>query len=776
MIADSMSETILIKRIKIKNILSHENTEITLPNGLIAFVGPNGAGKSSIIDSIFYALFATPSAAKGIRGEGKRGILRVGASDGFIEVEMNIGGRNYIVQRFVSNQKADMAYLIEIGPDNIKRTLATGVQNVINTIEKLLSVPSSDAIRYSVISRQNELTKFIDESETKRKEIILKLLGLDELEKAKEILKDILSEMSKAKTLYDERNRQLNEAKKELEHIEKELENLKKRKEQLEKEMIPLENEVSTLEKAKSALYRFEKLKQAKEILDEISKYERLESICNEITNFDLSSMASKLEIYKNAKRRADEIARQLKDEEAKLQTLLNNIRDFLHLEQAPPTNDIDAYIKIIESKIDEIREKKQLKKVEIEISEKSVNVIATSSTCPVCERPLEEHLKRSILTNIGGRIRESKKILNELDNIEATLKNYLNSLKSLKERLAELRTKMDTLSEQIEKALEEYSKYKQRGMKILEDAKLYDEFSECIELNDFGIIKTMQCLQRKAVESLKILKDRREKLEKMLNDLRTNLQTLSTELQSLQKTLIDLGIDIEKTRYEDIELKYKELNMNLQKIRSEANFIEGRLKELETTKDSLLKKIESLESDIKKLRKDVEIIGALDIIANNIMGRDGLIAKTLTKEARRLMELYTNSILNELGMDFQIRINEDFDIDVYSPLGRIDLRGLSGGESIALAIALRIAIAYTIFGKLPGFFILDEPTQFLDEERRRIVFEIIRRLSQRMPQVIVVTHDREVIDIADHVFYVYKDGNRSVVREKSAVFEEIAP
>ncbi|MEM0212770.1 MAG: AAA family ATPase, partial [Ignisphaera sp.] len=81
-----MSETILIKRIKIKNILSHENTEITLPNGLIAFVGPNGAGKSSIIDSIFYALFATPSAAKGIRGEGKRGILRVGASDGFIEV------------------------------------------------------------------------------------------------------------------------------------------------------------------------------------------------------------------------------------------------------------------------------------------------------------------------------------------------------------------------------------------------------------------------------------------------------------------------------------------------------------------------------------------------------------------------------------------------------------------------------------------------------------------------------------------------------------------
>ncbi|MEM4789617.1 MAG: AAA family ATPase, partial [Ignisphaera sp.] len=87
--------------------------------------------------------------------------------------------------------------------------------------------------------------------------------------------------------------------------------------------------------------------------------------------------------------------------------------------------------------------------------------------------------------------------------------------------------------------------------------------------------------------------------------------------------------------------------------------------------------------------------------------------------------------------------------------------------EMVSLAIALRIALAYTIFGRLPGFFILDEPTQFLDAERRRAIFEIIRRLSEKVPQVIVVTHDLEVEELADKVFYVSKEGGRSVVREK---------
>ncbi|MEM1561180.1 MAG: AAA family ATPase, partial [Ignisphaera sp.] len=128
-----------------------------------------------------------------------------------------------------------------------------------------------------------------------------------------------------------------------------------------------------------------------------------------------------------------------------------------------------------------------------------------------------------------------------------------------------------------------------------------------------------------------------------------------------------------------------------------------------------------------------------------------------------------------ELGLDFNVDIDEDFNIEVKSGNGELDVRSLSGGEMVALAIALRIATAYTVFGKLPGFFILDEPTQFLDSTRRRTLFEIIKRLSEKVPQVIVVTHDTDVTDLADKVFYVNKVGGRSIIGEKIVELETMA-
>jgi exonuclease SbcC len=89
-----MSNVTIVKKVKIRNILSHENTEITFPLGLIALVGPNGAGKSSIVDSIVYSLFYNPQSAKGFIGSSKRSLLRTGASDGLIEVELSVGGRH----------------------------------------------------------------------------------------------------------------------------------------------------------------------------------------------------------------------------------------------------------------------------------------------------------------------------------------------------------------------------------------------------------------------------------------------------------------------------------------------------------------------------------------------------------------------------------------------------------------------------------------------------------------------------------------------------------
>ncbi|MEM4613144.1 MAG: AAA family ATPase, partial [Ignisphaera sp.] len=217
-----------------------------------------------------------------------------------------------------------------------------------------------------------------------------------------------------------------------------------------------------------------------------------------------------------------------------------------------------------------------------------------------------------------------------------------------------------------------------------------------------------------------------------------------------------------------ELNSEYNNLSQILSKLNGEIDAYTKHRIEIEN-------KLKYIDERVRELKKSVEIYRAVDVLVNRFLGRDGLLAKILTREARRLIQIYTNRILSELGLDFNVDIDEDFNIEVKSGNGELDVRSLSGGEMVALAIALRIATAYTVFGKLPGFFILDEPTQFLDSTRRRTLFEIIKRLSEKVPQVIVVTHDTDVTDLADKVFYVNKVGGRSIIGEKIVELETMA-
>jgi len=88
----------------------------------------------------------------------------------------------------------------------------------------------------------------------------------------------------------------------------------------------------------------------------------------------------------------------------------------------------------------------------------------------------------------------------------------------------------------------------------------------------------------------------------------------------------------------------------------------------------------------------------------------------------------------------------------------------LSGGEMIALGLAFRLALSMFESGGKIQLLIIDEPTPFLDEERRRKLVEIMMSYLQRIPQVIVVSHDEELRDAADRVIKVEYRGGASFV------------
>ena len=105
--------------------------------------------------------------------------------------------------------------------------------------------------------------------------------------------------------------------------------------------------------------------------------------------------------------------------------------------------------------------------------------------------------------------------------------------------------------------------------------------------------------------------------------------------------------------------------------------------------------------------------------------------------------EARLGSVLSELKS--RIRYMNDVGLE-YLTLSRA-ARTLSGGE------AQRIGLASALGGSLTGtLYVLDEPTIGLHAADTRRLIAILRRLADRGNTVVLVEHDPEVIESADHV------------------------
>ncbi len=85
----------------------------------------------------------------------------------------------------------------------------------------------------------------------------------------------------------------------------------------------------------------------------------------------------------------------------------------------------------------------------------------------------------------------------------------------------------------------------------------------------------------------------------------------------------------------------------------------------------------------------------------------------------------------------------------------------ISGGEEDIVNLALRLAISQMIAeraGQPLSVLVLDEIFGALDEDRRRAVVELLRALSGRFPQVILITHVDGLRDAFDRVLRVSND------------------
>jgi len=202
---------------------------------------------------------------------------------------------------------------------------------------------------------------------------------------------------------------------------------------------------------------------------------------------------------------------------------------------------------------------------------------------------------------------------------------------------------------------------------------------------------------------------------------------------------------------YSDAKLEKDNLSRKLQETNRRIGAYQ---KSIEDAKNAM----EAARKSITQLRDASEVTGMLEKIRSNIFNRDGPIGTSLRSWAIKVISEKASDYasLFNIGIS-RVELAErarEVTVTCFGRHGEIDLDSLSGGEKVAIALALRLGIAYMMGSKRLDFVILDEPTTHLDEERRkalvRIVSEAFREGAGPLSQIIIITHDSEIFEDAE--------------------------
>ncbi len=639
--------------------------------------------------------------------------------------------------------------LLELEKESLKRKerLKQLEERIEELNKKILEI---EELKIKLKSLEPEIKRLREYNELKEK-----FNKVENLKKDIEILKEKLTDIEKNKKIVQE-NR---------ETYEKYLEN--------EKEVEKLNRELLALSKLEGQLENLENEKV--KLKNKLSFYME-----------DAIGIAKKLQSYKN-------IYKTLELNPTLINQFLSN-------------NEED--IKNIEEEIKNCISEREVVKKEGENLRKQIDKIEKlEGQCPTCLRPLEEHSKEEILKELNREIEEKRYKWKKLKEEVKKLEDNLSKLKEIKKLLEEFKTKYEkyleindeiknldneifkvkrALSEKnkleeklneckefLEKNRETYLEYKnaEANLSKYDEEKLKNNYKS-LEKKLNSLLEDLKGIDRKELEEeiskLETVKEEfikiqnliseEEKIKDKIDDFNRQIQVLREDIKKISKRLINkdrLLTEIEELnrKLEDLEIKYNQLTeiitsekIKLNSLENDIKVLKDKLKEIRDKKE----KIEKLELKVKKAKKIEEILGK--------NGIQRILRDNLLYELPKLI----NETFLKFGFPFeQVKFSENFDIFLLASTKEkndrlVNISSISGGQRVSLGLALRLALAKFLSSK-SSFLILDEPTIHLDEQRKNELVNLLIKLKNDgfIKQLIIVSHDTEIEDTADTIYYI---------------------
>ncbi|KAA0010553.1 MAG: SMC family ATPase [Thermoplasmata archaeon] len=691
----------ILKSIKMQNFRKFKNVEIKFPEGVVGIFGLNGVGKSTIFEAFAWALYGHVAART--------------SSDRIKRDKALPTERCRVEVDFVFN-KNDIKIIREMVGKNLSpsasafinnRPVASGAEATTRFVQNLFGMDAKTFFT-SVFAKQKELNALSTMSASERKQLIMRMLGIDAIDKAiKNIrtdirrIQDILQHMRIS--IRDERTgedkeevflREIEKNTEEMERVERRISEKKVQLDALSKELEMLEKEKDGVEKEYETLQRrLDEERKRKELFDRRMNLER------EIAKLRASLKERRENLFEREmeKKKMGEVEKEFGEVEKKLEKLRMEISGVLARIEKERTN-----MNAIETE-----------KRKIEDRKKKIESLGPSATCPTCERVLGEHYSR-LIEKFDREIKEKMGLLSEIEARLKKLEEDLSRERKLEEALSRRR---------------EYILKRRMTLRRIE-----------------GIIHSIIREIEKEEKEIEI----KEKEIALLGEIRFDENTYRNLEREVKECYEKYKLAVERVRKKQIEVDG--IKEEIKEIFGELNLLKQKIKELK----SRVEEVREIKRRISEEEDRLSMLNSLE----KLMGEFRI---DLISRIRPTLSAYASSLLESLtdGKYSELELNENYDIMIYDGGIPYEINRFSGGEEDLANLCIRLAISQMLADRAGGefnFIILDEIFGSQDMNRRRNILNALNALSNRFKQIFIITHIDEVKQMVTNAITVYED------------------
>jgi DNA repair protein SbcC/Rad50 len=804
-----------LQRLHLLNFRQHAATEILFGDGITGIIGPNGAGKTTLLEGLAWAFYGNAAA------RGNRETIRFNRapprSSVRVEVEFALGGHEYRVLRTL--------YGAELFVDHADAADVNGAIEVTARLQQVLGMEREEFFN-TYFTGQKELAVMASLGPADRGRFLSQLLGYERLREAQTRLRETrsalraellgleqgLGDPATLTTELAEAEARAREAEEVLAAAAAERDAALQRREaegpawtamtRLRESMLALDGDRRVAEnRVEQARREFGRLD--KELAEALAAQTALREMEPRIADVPaLRAELAALEAEGRAAGRRRELLGQLEAKRENVSTLDRRLaglagaprevaaaQDALaaarRAQAAQEQASQEARTAWVRDRQDAETKRDQLRAQYKTLQEDRRRIVAAGvdGACPTCTRPLREEYE----TVLGALDRQ-------LEEIQLNGKFYAQRVEQLAEEpealatatalLAEARTAVEAATHALaaargrereagEAAADAERVRAEVAALEAEVAALPDRYDVARHDGLRDLLAAREPLLQRAA-GLRVAAERAEALVRDAEAADQELSARETVLSGLLRRIAEL--DFSEERYGVARAAYEEALAAVQDAEVTWSTREAELRAARSAMEGVRRRLAAWErqaATAEAVRVELRVHEELDQALGDL--RDDLNAQLrpeLAELASSFLADLTDGRYHELELDEQYRI---LLLEDGEPRPVI-----SGGEEDIANLVLRLAISQMVAeraGQPLSLLVLDEIFGSLDERRREHVVALLRRLADRFPQVVLITHIESVRDSVDRALRVSVDplSGAALVREAPGVTDEDA-